>query len=224
MIRLVHSVRDHAARPGLDRTRIASLFGAEHAGALAAQAEREADGLRSAIAQALAHTEERPDKGRLSDMRGMLQRLREEADGVSRLVGRLTAAADPRAGERRVVHLEDVLDRALEQLPAMTTIVRTGQSDLPPVAGHARHLTHMILALLGGDAAPGAVSVETSAREGVIRGEWIVRLRLVDRRAGARPDEADMATAARIAREHGGLVSTERVEDGCAFTVDLPAL
>ena len=220
-IRLVHSVRDHTPRTEPALLRYAHVLGAERPATLFVQAARELDGLRSAIGHVLATI----DEGQLPEMRRTLERLREEADGVGRLVGRMTAAVEPIATERRVVHMQDIVDLAVSALPASVAVTRTVERDVPPVAGHSQRLKEMLLALLSGADGPGSVTIETAAREAAIHGEWIVRPRLVDGRPGRGPDEADVRTAASIARDHGGFLGTERTPEGArAFTVDLPAL
>jgi signal transduction histidine kinase len=230
MLHRVHSVRDHAApRIGADLLRFAHLIRTERTAVLFAQAAHEVDGLRSAMTEILARTQQSLDGGRLDDVRAMLERLREDAEGVAHLVGLLAAAAESDAGERRVLDVEDVIDRALE-LPALRppglTVVRRCEADLPPVAGHQRQLRQMLAALLaGGAAAAGTVTIETSSRPGATRGERIVRVRIVDERPRAAPSETDLRTAAGIARHHGGTLAIEPAgDDRRAFIVDLPAL
>jgi hypothetical protein len=224
-IRLVHSVRDHTPRAEAALLHFAHVLGAERPATLFTQAAREIEGMRSAIGHALTRAEATLDETRLPEMRRTLERLRDEADGVARLMGKLTVAMDPTPTERRVVRLEDVIDLAIDALPASAAVARTVHRDVPPVAGHAMRLKEMLLALLAGAEGPGTVTIETAAREAAVRGEWIVHARLVDRRPGRGPSEADLRTAAGIAREHGGFLGTERTEDNArAFTVDLPAL
>lgn len=225
IMRLVHSVRDHTPSGAGDVQRFDHLVRSERPASLLALAAREVESLKSAIARALASAESGRDDGPSPDTRRMLEGLRDEADSVARLLGRFTAAAEPDSGGRRVLSLEDVIDRALEGLPASVVVTRATPRDLPKVAGHARQLTRMIGGLLAGGIGPGTVTVETSAREAALRGEWIVRVCIIDRRSAVDADAADIHAAAAIACDHGGFLSTERVDDeGRAFTIDLPAL
>jgi hypothetical protein len=216
MLHRVHSLRDHTApRIGPDLLRFAHLIRTERGGLLFAQAAHEIDGLRSALAEAVARTTGPLEHGELEDVRRMLARLREDAEGVARLVGMLAAAVEVDADERRVLNLDDVVDRALT-LPALRppglTVVRRCESGLPPVAGHRAR---------SGD---GTVTIETSSRPAQAHGARLVRLRIVDERA-VTPSDIDLRAAAAIAREHGGILATELIGEGrLAYIVDLPAL
>jgi hypothetical protein len=224
-IRLAHSVRGSTPGRGHDLPSVAHLTQSERPADLFAQAAREIDGLKSAIAEALAHTEAPLDHGRIPELRLMMQRLREEAEGVAKLVAQIKAAAEPRSGERRVVQMDEVIDRALEGMPDSTAVARSAQPDLPPVVGHARRLIEMVQALLATGAGPGTLTIDTSAREGALRGEWIVRLRIMDERPPTQPSELDLQTAAAIARDHGGVMSVDPGDErGRILIIDLPAL
>jgi hypothetical protein len=229
MLRRVHSLHARPPRVGADLLRFAHVIRVERRAALLAQAAGQVDGLRSALDEALARTRDSLDRGRLEDVRRLLERLKEEAEAVTRLVAELAAAAGSSGAERRAVSVDEILDQALERLPAGPhgpTVARAQAADVPPIAGHRRRLRKMFLVLLAGrGAAPGPVTVETSSRPGAMQGERIVRVRIVDHRSRGAARAADVRTAARIAAEHGGsLVSGPAGDHPRVFTIDLPAV
>jgi hypothetical protein len=230
MLLEVHGARSlDAPRIGADLLRFTHLIRTERTALLFAQAAQAIDGLRAAMAEALARTRQDLDAGHLDDVRTMLERLREDADRVAHLVDLVAAAAESDVGERRVLDIEDVIDRILEQpalRPPGLTVVRRRTVDLPPVAGHARQLRRLLLALLvaADRRVAGAVAIETSVRDGGMQGERIVRIRVVDQRRRCPPGIPELRLAGGIARSHGGSLTVEHARDHHIFVLDLPAL
>jgi hypothetical protein len=116
--------------------------------------------------------------------------------------------------------------------------------ELPSVAGDPAQVADLLRILLSAlmraseaSGGFGDITVETSHRDGVLRGEKVIRVSLVaedDRSfepAEASPALAasldpaiDVDRAARIAKEHGGILSPAVLAEGRGFTLDLPAV
>jgi signal transduction histidine kinase len=157
--------------------------------------------------------------------------------------------------ECRLVNLNDLIIQTVGRLagqPAGTTSV-SGRLDpgLPRIAGDPRRLQHVLMVLIaavgramGAAGRPGVITVETSHGEGVLRGERVVRLLMTDDYskvleqvrpvpvlpfARSEPSDAgadaDLRRAARLVREHGGvLCAASFAGGGVCFTLDLPAV
>lgn len=157
--------------------------------------------------------------------------------------------------ECRLVNLNDLIIQTVGRLagqPAgMTPVSSRLDPGLPRIAGDPRRLQHVLIVLIaavgsamGAAGRPGVITVETSHGEGVLRGERVVRLlmtddysqvleqvRLVPVLSFAYPKASDagaavdLRRAARLVREHGGvLCAASLAGGGVCFTLDLPAV
>ena len=157
--------------------------------------------------------------------------------------------AAPKAG-RCLLSLNDVVLHALAAAAASGPVSSQLDPRLPRVAADAEQINDLLAILLdvvagvrdaGGR--PGAIIVRTSHHDGVMQGEGVVRVLITDddaaaldqfrpvglspvlaaEEAGAAPRPA-LHRAARLAREHGGVLCTASLPGGgICFTLDLPA-
>lgn len=253
MMRLVHSVRDHAPKPTFELLKFADVVRSEKATALLEQAARQIDGIQLALSGVLAQTQSVFDRGELADVRAALEAFRAQADLAGRLMAKLVTTAGTRTSERRLVGLNDVLAETLELLGRRlaTGVAVTSHLDpeLPRIVGNARQLQQVFVAFLShmwrmaATPRPGRLVIQTAQGPGVLQGEDVVRVEItgdgpglsdvvlaVIARAGSpepAPDVADLDLylACQIVTEHGGAVSAENLpEGGARFTVELPAV
>ena len=226
IVRLVHSASGPAPRPTAAGLEFARVAGTERATVLLEQAWREVDGVRSGLVEALQRTDDDMRAGGLGELRRLLAAVRRESDIIGELASPLVAAAEARAGARRVVDVNTVIAdvaAVLRDRTRVTVLMRCG-GDLPPVVGDPRELVRMLVALVGdaGDAGR-LVTIESCRVAGVVRGEHVVRVTVVD--SGGEPDGTGVAHAAEIATAHGGTIQVEPADDGGRrVTVDLPAV
>lgn len=253
MMRLVHSVRDHAPKPTFELLKFADVVRSEKATALLEQAARQIDGIQLALGAVLAQTQSVFDRGELGDVRATLEAFRAQADLAGRLMAKLVATAGTRTSERRVVGLNDVLTDTLDllrrRLDAAVTVTSHFDPELPRIVGNARQLQQVFVALLShmwrmvAAPRPGRLVVQTAHGPGALQGEDVVRVEIVGdgpglsdtvlatiaRASAGTPEpedsDLDLYLASQIVTEHGGAVSAENLPDGGArFTVELPAM
>lgn len=238
IIRLVHSATASKTRPSHDLLKFASVVRTEKPAALLEQASWQVDAVHASIGEVLAQTQQAFDRGEMADVKASLEAIRAQAAIAARMMTRLVAATEAQ-GERRLVNLNEVIARTLDivrpRLGPSVRLARQLEPDLPWVVGNERQLEQALVALLSypvsGPAASaelGTITVETCRRDGVLRGEDIVRLRIVDDGPGLGPDsetDLDLLLARQIIAEHGGVLTVESPPDGGAsFTVELPAV
>jgi signal transduction histidine kinase len=256
LLHLVHSEgsRDSAA-PSWDALRFAKIVQTEKLAPIETDIARELDRLAAPLATVLARTREAFARGELADVREALESFEARAREAARLVTRLAAATHQQELRHHIVDVNAVVVEALDRLEARPdapfALVRGLEPELPRVLGHPGLLGQVVTALIaacerllveGGKTA--TVRVETSAREGVVRGEPIVQVRIVAAGAGLEDLEVPrvrpvmmsrhveetstgraLQAAAWIAAEHGGVVVVERLADGAIrFGLELSAV
>jgi hypothetical protein len=248
LVRLVHSAPASAA--DVDLLKLAAMLRSE--GGAAADAPPAGDGraLPPALAQALEQSREAFARGELADVQAMLAALGAPADLAASLADGLAGTveagepADPPA-RRALVSINDLLLQTLGLFcagaPGMVEVSSRLDPRLPYVAGDHQQLGEALLVLLlalpragEGSDRPGVVTLGTSHREGVLRGEPIVRVVVTDAReledagdasAPVSTAAGDLGRAARIVKEHGGILSAASARSGhLHFTVELPAV
>lgn len=153
--------------------------------------------------------------------------------------------------ERRLVNLNELILKTVGRLAGATAVSSRLDPGLPQIAGDPRRLQYVLKVLIAAVASameaagrPGVITVETSHGEGVLRGERVVRLLMTDDYSQvleqvrpvpvlsfARPEhsgsgaDADLRRAARLVREHGGVLCAAGLAGGgVCFTLDLPAV
>jgi hypothetical protein len=235
MLRLVHGARKDATPPTFDLLRFAQVVQAEKAAAVLAEAAKEVDGFQVALGVALADTDAAFARGELADVRRILEAFRAEAEAVNRTVGALVAAAMTRARERQLVDVNHVVARMLavvrHRIGDAVAVRHHADAALPPVAGDPEALERMIVALAtapwparaGG---AGALTVETLRVTGALRGEDVVRVRLLAEGEGlAEPAATVLAEASDVAQTHGGVFVVAILPGGGRrYTIELPGV
>jgi C4-dicarboxylate-specific signal transduction histidine kinase len=250
MLRLVHSVRDHASKPAFDYLRFAATVRGEQAPALAAQAEREVDSLKLALTAVMARSEAAFARGELADVRDSLDAMRAHADLAARLMARLAAATGSRATARSLVDLNEILTRALDGVRCRLGDERMTPAlapELPPVFGHGRQLEQaltILLTVMADAVQAGPITVESLRIPGALAGEDAVRVRISGSGAPLRRElravitrgaaalaqlpqglGLDLYLACQILTEHGGVFALgDEAAGGPSLTVELPAV
>lgn len=253
IIRLVHSDRQRSSKPTVDLLKFAKIVKSETPVALREEVAGQMGLPNPPLTEALARTHAAFARGELADVREALEALQARADLAARMVTRLAASARTRtseagfASERRLVSLNAL---AAETLSLLATRLEGGVSvasrldpELPPIVANSRQLQQVLVALISyaGQAMAaagkaGTITVETSHRGGVLRGEGIVRARVADDGPGI-PERllsrifqplstpGPLALVSRIVAEHGGVIWAENLPGGGAcFTLEFPAV
>jgi len=248
---LVHREPDRAGELSPDLLRFAAIIRSERPADQWEQIVTEAMSLPPALATALTRTREAFARGELADLRLALEGLQARAEAAARIIARLTTVSKAQDTERSLLSLNDLALRALGPLMLAAPISRRLDPRLPWIAADPGQM-HDVLTILFGivdrirEAAgrSGAITVETTHGDGVLRDERVVRLLVTDDYAQAvdrlqavpplsvQPSEtsdtgtgADLRRAARVVKEHGGvLCSAPLPGGGVCFTLDLPAV
>jgi signal transduction histidine kinase len=226
-----------------DLLRFLQVVRSEDLASLHAQVRSETDALRTGLGEAIAVTRAAFSRGELPDVRAALERFQAQVNLIERFLSRLVAATRLRLGARRVVSLNDLVRETLggvRLVPRGSVSITTRLCpELPPIAADPAQIKDMLTLLLDrADTSTGAgaacrLTVETSCREGVVRGEGVVRLQVLEEVAAPAVDPGPvaealagrLAVAARVAREHGGVLSVEILPgQGRCITVEFPAV
>lgn len=240
VIRLVHSDIESTSRSTADLLRFVQIVASEKA----------ADGDPEALAQALAATHDAFERGELADVRAALDRLHAQADRATEMIGQLVTSVQRRArdgkrdGLRRVVEVADVVADTFALLGSESWSVpvthRSGDAptrlvgnapELQEALGTLITYTMQIVTAMG---TAGAIAVESSSEESVIRGQRLVRICIRGERAdqplrGHRVvrevNQIDLYLASKIVTDHGGSIAAESLACGGArFVLEFPAL
>jgi signal transduction histidine kinase len=248
---LVHRDPDRALELSPDLVRFAAIIQSERPTDLWEQIVTEGMSLPSALAKALTRTREAFQRGELSDLRLALEGLQAQAEAAARIVARLTGLSEPKNAERSLASLNDLALRALGPVMATASVSRRLDPGLPLIAADPGQM-HDVLTILfravgrTREAAgrSGALTVETTHGDGVLSGERVVRLLVTDdygqgvdrlrpvpvlsvqhSETPAAGTGADLRRAARLVKEHGGvLCSAPLPGGGICFTLDLPVV
>jgi hypothetical protein len=256
---LVHSDPAGVSDLNPDLLRFAAIIRTECAPAGSGPTTAEADWLPEPLARSLAHTREKLDRGEMPDIRRGLAALRAQADIAARMITRLVddsgagAARTMRPQERVLVNVNQLVIQTLDLLTvnpikgvAVSSRLVPG---LRPIVGDFGELQGVLTTLIAsigramdGAGRAGMVTVETSGEPGVLRGEGVVRIRIMESGrpegdetdrgaeplwAGAAGDGATgrLHRVARVVGEHGGALSAVRFPDGgVRFTLEFPAV
>ena len=247
LLGLSHSAPGHAADVSLDLLKFAVIVQSERPDPGRAGVAGDVSALPEALARAVTCGRDALERGALSDVRAALDVLQAQAELTARVVGQLmdavrgdgTASYEPAAACR--LNVNDLVVEALAALraglPAGTALSTDLDPDLPPVDGDARLLREVLTTVLGAltrARTPAHLAIGTSQRLGVLRGEQIVRVSMMQLAAGVPAPDAeyglDAATriglyrASRIAGEHGGVLSAASLAaGGLRFVLELPS-
>jgi hypothetical protein len=253
LVNLVHSAPEQSSELSRDLLKFAII----------AQSERPSDsdelfgegvGISPAVAQALSRSRDAFARGELADIRASLDALRAQAALAADVIARLTEVirvsdARPYAPSgRRLLNVNDLLLQVVDAPSGLwgdnARVTLHLDPEVPSVAGDPAQVAELLRILLSalareseGSDAPGEITAETSHRDGVLRGEKVIRVALLaehpylsepaDSVHGRRPGPdpaADIDRAARIAKEHGGILFPAAFAAGHGFTLDLPAV
>jgi hypothetical protein len=258
LVRLVHSAPGRSSDLSPDVLKFAVVIQSECSMTTwERQLGEDGSSAPSAVGRALERSREAFERGELADVRAALEALQAQADMAAGVIARLTdvvRASDSRlcrASGRHLVDMNDLLVQTLGllggQSPWMAAVSTRLDPKLPPVAGDPRELKEVLVILMvaltranGADGHPAMIAVETSLKEGVLRGESIVRVSMTDdcsqtdqedvaplaiQRSPGTPINMDLHRAARIVKEHGGILSATTLSSGgIRFTLELPAV
>jgi len=256
---LVHSDPTGLSDLNPDLLRFAAIIRTECAPGGWAPGAVGAGWLPEPLARSLARTREKLARGEMSDIRQGLAALRAQADIAARMITRLVddsgagAAGTVRPQERALVNVNQLVIQTLDLLTAEpikgVAVSSRLVPGLRPIVGDFEELQDVLAILIASigrvmDAAgrAGMITVETSGEEGVLRGEGVVRIRIMETGGpgggesdhGAEPLWAGAAgggatgrlhLVARIVGEHGGALSAVRLPGGgVRFTLEFPAV
>jgi hypothetical protein len=253
LVSLVHSAPERLSDVSEDLLRFALLVQNECPSSAGARFAGPDPAPFPAVAQALCRSREAFARGELADIRASLEALQAQAALAAEIIARLSdvvRASDSQryaASDRRLLNVNDLLEQALDAVtaprPGFTAVARL-DAGLPSVAGDPTQISEILITVLLAAARANQlagrlepIAVETSHRDGVLKGETIVQVAIaagdplsVDARAeipgtGA-PAEArtGLDRAARLVREHGGILTASGLGGGIRFTVELPAV
>jgi hypothetical protein len=256
LVRLVHSAPARSSDLSPDVLKFAIIIQSESSMAAWEQLSGDGSPGPSAVSRALATSRAAFDRGELADVRAALEALQAQADLAAGVIAHLTDVVRVSDGRvyrtsgRYLIDLNDLMVQALgllaSQWPWMAAVSTRLDPQLPSVAGDARELKEVLVTLMVALARasraagrPGVVTVETSHREGVLRGEHTVRVSMTDdcseprpgttapaiQKAPDTPTDIDLHRTSRIVKEHGGILSATTLASGAIrFTLELPAV
>jgi hypothetical protein len=252
LVSLVHSAPERLSDVSEDLLRFARLVQNESPSGTEAAPGREPVAF-PAVAKALGKSREAFARGELADIRASLEALQAQAALAAEVIARLTdvvRASDGRRGApagRRLLDVNALLEQALDGLTGprggLEAVARLDPA-MPSVPGDPAQIADVLravfLAAARANQAAGRqdpITVETSHRGGVLRGESIVQVAMAagDQMSAGQPAEVpgsepaepgtDLDRAARIVREHGGILTASGLDGGgVRFTVELPAV
>lgn len=238
VIRTIHSEPRQSSSPTLALLGFARIVGSETRSALADQVAGRVDGIKPALAHALARTQAALGRGELQDIATALESYREQLDAATRMIRRLMksslrAGAERRGAGRRLVDLNGLVAEALYELvpklEARVTVTSRFHPELPRVLADPRRLLRALVGLLRrtahvASALGGVLTVETSPSDSAVRGERLVRITMeaaggdvVERPVSPAADPAaDAEAEASLAGEGLGPIARIAAEHGGA--------